>query len=176
MAEISFKILIGDFVKLFFKSGLSAQGTVVEWFDDKLCLKAENCEDLLWINNPKEDLLMVRVFAPKNSTELTQEKPTEKQVLPVASEFQPEQNLDIKQRGLKLADLKVKQAEQERKNTAQKLKSFEPSTNVQQVKYGQPKFVKQHSSEKITSGSNANIARMRKVQRENQIKRGLRKM
>mgnify|MGYP003552858297 CR=1 FL=1 len=62
MSEV---IGVGSVIKIFFKGGLSAQGTVVEWSDSSLLLKAENCEDLLLINNPKEDLLMIRVFLAK---------------------------------------------------------------------------------------------------------------
>ncbi len=171
MSEV---IGVGSVIKIFFKGGLSAQGTVVEWSDSSLLLKAENCEDLLLINNPKEDLLMIRVFLAK------QEKQEEMQNVPEQtktnrSEFQPEQNLDIKSRTVKLVDLKLKQAEQERKITSQKLKSFEPNPD-KLIKYGQPKFVEQHSSKKTSGSAVSNIERMREVQRKNQIRRGLRKV
>jgi len=172
MAEV---IRPGSLIKVFFKGGLSAQGTVVERSETALLLKAESCEDLLLINNPKEDLLMIRVFVEKP------EEPREKQIVEQCAdynrtEFQPEQNLDIKSRTVKLVDLKLKQAEQERKITSEKLKSFEPNPNAKPIKYGQPKFVEQHSGKKASGSAVSNIERMREVQRKNQIRRGLRKM
>ena len=172
MAEV---IRPGSLVKVFFKGGLSAQGTVVNSSKEELLLKAESCEDLLLINNPKEDLLMIRVFVQKS------EEPQEKQIVepPIVSnrfEFQPERNLDIKSRTVKLVDLKLKQAEQERKITSQKLQSFEPNPNAKPIKYGQPKFVEQHSGKKASGSAVSNIERMREVQRKNQIRRGLRKV
>lgn len=171
MAEV---IVPGSLVKVFFKGGLSAQGTVVERSETTLILKAESCEDLLLINNPKEDLLMIRIFVEKPG------EPQEKQVVAKStasnrSEFQPEQNLDIKSRTAKLVDLKLKQAEQERKNVSQKLKSFEPNPNTKPIKYGQPKF-EQHSGKKTSGSALSNAERMRRVQKQSQIRRGLRKV
>ena len=172
MAEV---IVPGSLVKVFFKGGLSAQGTVVERSETTLILKAESCEDLLLINNPKEDLLMIRIFVEKP------EEPQEKQIIVQStasnrSEFQPEQNLDIKSRTVKLVDLKLKQAEQERKITSEKLKSFEPNPNTKPIKYGQPKFVEQHSGKKASGSAVSNAERMRRVQKQSQIRRGLRKV
>jgi hypothetical protein len=170
MSEV---IQVGSVVKIFFRGGLSAQGTIVEWSETSLLLKAENCEDLLLINNPKEDILMIRIFASK------QDKPQQnvsEQPKTNRSEFQPEQNLDIKSRSLKLVDLKLKQAEQERKIVSEKMKSFEPNPDTKSIEYGQPKFVKQYSGKKASRSALSNIERMREVQRKNQIRRGLRKV
>ena len=166
---------VGSLVKVFFKGGLSAQGTVVESTETTLLLKAENCEDLLLINNPKEDLLMIRIFVQKQ--EQPQEKQTvERPIVSNRSEFQPEQNLDIKSRTVKLVDLKLKHAEQERKITSEKLKSFEQNPDTKPVEYGQPKFIEQHSGKKTSGSALSNIERMRRVQKQNQVRRGLRKM
>ncbi len=172
MSEV---IVPGSLVKVFFKGGLSAQGTVVELSETTLLLKAESCEDLLLINNPKEDLLMIRVFVQK-SEELQEKQIVESPIVPNRSEFQPERNLDIKSRTVKLVDLKLKHAEQERKITSEKLKSFEPNPNTKPIKYGQPKFVEQHSGKKASGSAVSNIERMRRVQKQSQIRRGLRKV
>lgn len=171
MAEI---IKSGTFIKVFFKGGLSAQGTVVDCSESSLLLKAESCEDLLFINNPTEDLLMIRIFVQKSDQ--PDQQSVDKPIDHNRSEFQPEQNLDIKNRSIKLVDLKLKQVEQERKNVSEKMKSFEPTPTTKLIEYGQPKFTKQHSGEKASRSALSNIERMREVQRKNQIRRGLRKM
>lgn len=52
----------GKLVKVYFKSGSTAEGRIEEWNDTELILRSVHSLSLLYIYKPSDNILMVHVF------------------------------------------------------------------------------------------------------------------
>lgn len=128
---------VGDYVKVFFKNGINAEGFVEHWTDFNSVLRSDN-DDILIIQNVKEDVMLIKVFPNKSSKDKNKNiylQEINQKIEDIKTE--PIDNLKLKD----LSDLRKMQAIQEKKIISEKLKSHHLS-EIKEVKYDVPRFFK----------------------------------
>src|SRR3954471_679678 len=109
----------GQFVELFFRSGLIKSGIIIEWSDKKSVLKSNN-NDLLIVQHTLADVYIVNIISEKNICE-------------------PEVNKASKLRGKQLAELHLEKSKLEKEELAKRVFSID-KTKFSEVTYGLPKY------------------------------------
>lgn len=131
---------LGNKVKIYLNNGQSAEGVMLRCDENEIVLRSMHNNDLLFINNNKNNISFVRVFVdsteqeiPKISAKRLEQKP------PELDHVEPKQ-ID---RVTKLADLKVKQIQETRKNISEFLNKRIAQIPQEQVSnYVYPNFSK----------------------------------
>jgi len=127
---------INSKVKVIFKNGMSAEGSVLEWTDDYAILSSERDNGSLIIYDIPENVIMVRVF-------------DNNQILPhnVEAVEDPEVRLDVPEtdpikRAARMSKLKTKQIKTVRNKVLDYLVNRRPPQEYQQANYEYPNFSK----------------------------------
>jgi hypothetical protein len=142
----------GQFIQVRFNNGVFFDAIVEEWSDQKSILTlTDNSNDTVVIQKTLQDVLLVKIFANKNTPVAKQQYKSE-----VDEEFeelkaQPK-NYDSLTR---MAELKDELNKIEREEILKKTTSYEPS-GLKEVTYGIPRNIQisstaQHSEQKIAS-------------------------
>ncbi len=81
-SAISVENFRGRHVKVFFNNGAACEGTAVEWSDSHAVLLSKDSDNVLYIYNPKENIMMVKIMvealpesAPNPAEALYHERP-----------------------------------------------------------------------------------------------------
>jgi len=152
------KIEKGQCIKILFRNASAAEGIVESWENDDYVLKSFDGKSFLIVQSPKEDIMAIKVMTvyleddqdlkeiPKENLSIVGDAALRKDIgeiitsvalkQPVISESD-EQNIRIK----KLVDLRIAEAEAERKIISEKLKDHSIS-ETRNVEYGLPQFLK----------------------------------
>jgi len=80
-SAISVENFKGRHVKVFFNNGAACEGTAVEWSDSHAVLLSKDSDNVLYIYNPKENIMMVKVMVevvpePNPAEALYHERPS----------------------------------------------------------------------------------------------------
>lgn len=133
---------IGSHVKVLLRNATTVEGIVETWNDQNIKLISLDQKSYCILYEPKQDILLVKVFIePVKEIETT--PIPEKKKIELEQQFQKtyqepsEDPLRVK----KIAELKIMMAAQERQITANKLKQHHIPTVVP-VNYEQPNFFK----------------------------------
>jgi len=144
----------GQFIQVRFNNGVFFDAMVEEWSDQKSVLKlTDNSNDTIIIQKTLQDVLLVKIFANKNTPVVKQQYKSE-----VYEEFeglktQPKDNEKLS----RMAELKDELNKIEREEIVAKTKSHIPS-GLREVNYGIPKYIPanritQYADEKISSSN-----------------------
>jgi len=161
MTEPTCAISVEDFkdkyVKLFFKNSSVCEGIAAEWTDDHIILLGKGNDNILYIYNPKENIVMVKVFVANEQPPEEQhykdpvqrhqamnlnEQPVEQEPIvepdpPKLDHHKSDQALRMK----KIAELKKEQANLLKEKFNKRVKTFS-STQLPIGHYGTPNFKK----------------------------------
>lgn len=128
----------GQYVKLMFNGGQSAEGFVDSWSDDKSILINRERTSMLIIQRTKESVLFVKIITQ------TQTQSVPKSELLEAFEEIANQPKRSREDVKNLADLRIELNRQEREDLANAVKSHELG-QITPVNYAIPKFASQPS-------------------------------
>lgn len=135
------KIEKGQYIKILFRNTSSVEGTVESWENDDYVLKSSDGKSFLIIQNPKDDIMAIKIMtvSPNEEKSFSNIKDSV-EVKDEVIEDMPQIN-DQELRIRKLAELRIMQAEIQRKIISEKLKSHS-FDEIRKVEYGQPGFLK----------------------------------
>lgn len=137
-----------QWVKVFFRNSMQAEGYVEFWSEEQAVLRADEGLSLLIIQDVKADIMAVKVYPDPvpNEPKITDATPIERKLIDeefekVKRETQMEEYLKAKT----LIELRKLQAEQDRKIISEKLREHTP-TQVKVPKYELPGLFKKQST------------------------------
>lgn len=143
------KLEPGYQVKIMFRNGTSVEGIIYRWEEDEYVLRSVDGESILYIQDPVQDIMAIKVIVSKQQEHSTNTKlPLNKmqdQIEEIAKNIIKEPN-DRDNKIRTLAELKIAQAEAERKIISEKLKDHHIG-ETRKVAYGLPGFFKKPSAE-----------------------------
>jgi sRNA-binding regulator protein Hfq len=176
--------LINKQVRIFLKTGLSAEGIVSSWSNEQVILQDVKSNNLLIIYDPQENIIMIHVIinAPKEQNALPKEQ-SEKSVAEVFNkirkdikdpdpdilkldDYEPDPTLRFK----KLAELRQEQLLEHKKSLQRHLTSWRADgakTNYDSEDYyGSPNFIKHSSSKKDDRSVSSDASKLPGMQRK----------
>lgn len=130
---------VGQYVKVIFRNGMQAEGTVAAWSDDKSVVNLPDNKSVCLIMNTKEDVLMVQMVNDISETKIGLREHMEELENQFHETYKEPSVNDLRLK--KLAELKQMMIEQEKKIVKEKVVDHSITT-VQGPKYGQPNFFK----------------------------------
>jgi hypothetical protein len=128
----------GQHIKIFFKNGLIEEGIVDSWSDNSSTLKSLESNNILIVQNCKENIIAIKILVDVVREEVPKEVKQQQPHQTIASETVidlPNKNYSLRVK--KLAELHELKRKQELENVRQHLTTFE-SKGLQQVTYGHP--------------------------------------
>ncbi len=142
----------GQLIQVRFNNGVFFDAIVEEWSDKKSVLTlADNSNDTVVIQKTLQDVLLVKIFAAKNTPAVKQQYQSE-----VDEEFETLKEQPKNAETLtRMSELKDELNKIEREEVFNKTRSFEPSGS-REITYGIPNSIQvsgtaQHISEKVAS-------------------------
>lgn len=145
--------LDGKQVRIFLKTGASAEGIVQEWNEEHVLLSASDSKNLLLINDPQQNIIMVHIVLEQESQKILEV--TKKQVVDPNPEdlkldhFEPDPTLRFK----KLAELRQVQLKEHKKNLRRHMTNWKP--NAAKKGYEALDYYEHPSFTNTTSNSSA---------------------
>lgn len=133
-----------SYVKIYLKNNISLEGIVINWTDGKTVLKANTTNNLLIIQNTKENVIAYQIIIneePENTLEKQDNIPNNP-VFTGELESSPEMPRDITKRALTLVELKKEKIKEEQQRARELLTSFEPSYLLEATQYGIPSNIR----------------------------------
>lgn len=141
--------VVGDYVKVYFKSGLIEAGRLIETNETHWVVECID-KSILTIIEPLDNVVAVRVFKPEQDEEKKESSTSPSEVF-VGEELKPtkyHRKEDL--RAMELAELHKLKAHEERKRARELLRDHRP-TALPEVTFGLPDFskpVSQHPQKK----------------------------
>jgi hypothetical protein len=132
-----------QWVKVFFRNSMQAEGYVEFWSEEQAVLRADEGLSLLIIQDVKADIMAVKVYTYPDPPPPKEPKIAEK--TPLDEEFEKvrrEDKIDEYLKAKTLIELRKLQAEQDRKIISEKLREHTPTSQVKVPKYELPGLFK----------------------------------
>jgi hypothetical protein len=133
-----------QWVKVFFRNSMQAEGYVEFWSEEQAVLRADEGLSLLIIQDVKADIMAVKVYTYPDAKKPNEPKITDERA-PLDEEFEKvkrETQIDEYLKAKTLLELRKLQAEQDRKIISERLKDHTPTSQVKVPKYELPGFLK----------------------------------
>ncbi len=140
------KLVPGQLVKILFRNGTSVEGIVDIW-DEDFILRSEDSKSYLIIQNPEQDIMLVKVMKEENPKAESVYEDRENRPKPFIP-TQKDENEDpdfseinpISLRAKKISELHLAAIEEEKKIIAARLNNHK-ITEVKPVQYGYPNIL-----------------------------------
>lgn len=143
----------GQLIQIRFNNGVFFDAIVEEWSDQKSIVKLPDTDDMVIIQKTLQDVLLVKIFANKNTPVEKQRYKSETNEEFEMLKSQPKNDHSL----ARMAELKDELNKIEREEVFQKTMSH-TSSGLREVSYGIPRNIKissaaQYSDEKTTSAN-----------------------